>query len=236
MASSFCSEAYLATDPAFDGRVTVPVLWDKETRRIVNNSEDDICRMFNGAFRAPSPGATSTSSLPTSRTEHDETRQLHLREGEQRRLRAGFASQAGAPTNAPAARSSPRSTNSKPGSHAALPVRRSHRRGRLAALLHARPLRRGLSRPLQVQPAPHRRLPAILHGYSGDLYQQPGIAETVNFDHIKRHYYLTHDDINPTRIVPIGPVLDSHPPARPREAVGKISQDLASVGPQMFSD
>src|SRR5438552_7911272 len=49
---SFLSEAYAATDPAFDGRVTVPVLWDKEMRRIVNNSEDDICRMFNSAFSA----------------------------------------------------------------------------------------------------------------------------------------------------------------------------------------
>jgi putative glutathione S-transferase len=41
-----------------------------------------------------------------------------------------------------------------------------------------------------------------------DLYQHPGIAETVNFDHIKRHYYMTHDDINPTRIVPLGPDQD----------------------------
>jgi putative glutathione S-transferase len=47
-----------------------------------------------------------------------------------------------------------------------------------------------------------------LQGYLMDLYQQPGIAATVNFDHIKRHYYYTHDDINPTRIVPIGPALD----------------------------
>jgi len=47
-----------------------------------------------------------------------------------------------------------------------------------------------------------------LQGYLLDLYQQPGIADTVNFDHIKRHYYITHDDINPTRIVPIGPALD----------------------------
>ena len=46
----FLSEAYAATDPDFDGRVTVPILWDKERRRIVNNSEDDICRMFNDAF------------------------------------------------------------------------------------------------------------------------------------------------------------------------------------------
>src|SRR5688572_7355356 len=48
----FLAEAYAATDPKFDGRVTVPVLWDREQRRIVNNSEDDICRMFNDAFSA----------------------------------------------------------------------------------------------------------------------------------------------------------------------------------------
>jgi putative glutathione S-transferase len=47
-----------------------------------------------------------------------------------------------------------------------------------------------------------------LDGYLRDLYQQPGISQTVNFDHIKRHYYMTHDDINPTRIVPLGPILN----------------------------
>src|SRR6267154_6443469 len=47
-----------------------------------------------------------------------------------------------------------------------------------------------------------------LQAYLMDLYQQPGIADTVNFDHIKRHYYMTHIEINPTRIVPIGPALD----------------------------
>ena len=52
----FLSEAYRATDPRFHGRVTVPVLWDKQTRRIVNNSEDDICRMFNDAFSTPGRG------------------------------------------------------------------------------------------------------------------------------------------------------------------------------------
>jgi putative glutathione S-transferase len=47
-----------------------------------------------------------------------------------------------------------------------------------------------------------------LFGYLKELYQIPGIAQTVNFDHIKRHYYMTHPDINPTRIVPIGPAQD----------------------------
>ena len=56
--------------------------------------------------------------------------------------------------------------------------------------------------------------PDVQFGMSGsvalamDLYQLPGIAGTVNFDHIKRHYYVTHEEINPTRIVPIGPALD----------------------------
>jgi putative glutathione S-transferase len=58
-----------------------------------------------------------------------------------------------------------------------------------------------------------------LQGYLMDLYQQPGIAETVDFDHIKRHYYITHDDINPTRIVPIGPELDLSQP-HGREKLG----------------
>jgi len=47
-----------------------------------------------------------------------------------------------------------------------------------------------------------------LQGYLTDLYQCDGIAETVNFDHIKRHYYMTHGKINPSRIVPIGPIPD----------------------------
>jgi len=60
-----------------------------------------------------------------------------------------------------------------------------------------------------------------LQGYLLDLYQQPGIAGTVSFDQIKDHYYKTHDAINPTRIVPIGPVLDlTHPHGR--EKIGTV--------------
>jgi len=53
-----------------------------------------------------------------------------------------------------------------------------------------------------------------LSGYLRDLYQQPGIAETVNLDHIKRHYYRTHPKINPSRIVPMGPELDLESPPK----------------------
>ena len=58
-----------------------------------------------------------------------------------------------------------------------------------------------------------------LFGYLRDLYQHNGIAETVNFDHIKRHYYITHDDINPTCIVPLGPIQDLMAPCTERKAL-----------------
>ena len=60
-----------------------------------------------------------------------------------------------------------------------------------------------------------------LSGYLRDLYQVPGVAATVDFDHIKRHYYYTHDDINPTRIVPVGPIQDLAAP-HGREKLGTL--------------
>src|SRR6185369_17000673 len=65
-----------------------------------------------------------------------------------------------------------------------------------------------------------------LDGYLRDLYQVPGVSSTVNLDHIKRHYYITHDDINPTRIVPIGPILDLQR-SRPR---GHLRSRIVPIG------
>ncbi len=59
-----------------------------------------------------------------------------------------------------------------------------------------------------------------LSGFLRDLYQTPGIADTVNFDHIERHYYMSHEHINPMRIVPLGPLLDFMRP-RDREHLGR---------------
>ena len=80
-------------------------------------------------------------------------------------------------------------------------------RGRLAAVLHAHPFRCRLLQPLQMQ---LRRIGDYpnLSNYLRDLYQQPGIAATVNMDHIKRHYYGSQRQVNPTGIVPLGPDLD----------------------------
>ena len=81
--------------------------------------------------------------------------------------------------------------------------------------MHPGPVRRGLFYHYGHFKCNLRRIVDYqnLEGYLRDLYQQPGIASTVNLDHIKRHYYITHDEINPTRIVPIGPLLDWNRPA-----------------------
>jgi glutathionyl-hydroquinone reductase len=202
---AFLREAYAATDPAFDGRVTVPVLWDKETRRIVNNSEDDICRMFNTAFNAF--GNSEVDFFPRDiEDEHAKLSAFLYDKVNNGVYKAGFASSQQAYGKACRA---------------------------LFAALDELEDRLGTRRYLfgrRIVEADWRlfctlvRFDAVYHGhfkcnvrrivdypnldgYLRDLYQHPGIAETVNFDHIKRHYYITHDDINPTRIVPIGPAL-----------------------------
>ena len=202
----FLSQAYAATDPTFDGRVTVPVLWDKETRRIVNNSEDDICRMFNNVFNEF--GNRDVDLFPKDlESEHATICALVYDKVNNGVYKAGFA------------------TKQEPYEKACR---------ELFATLDELEERLATRRYLfgkRIVEADWRlfctliRFDAVYYGhfkcnirrivdyanldsYLRDLYQQPGIAETVNFDHIKRHYYITHDDINPTRIVPIGPALD----------------------------
>src|SRR5690349_11825820 len=88
----FLREAYQATDPKFSGRVTVPVLWDKQTRRIVNNSEDDICRMFNDAFG--SLGDSSVNLFPADLAQEQEQLSQFIYEQVNNGVyKAGFATQ-----------------------------------------------------------------------------------------------------------------------------------------------
>ena len=203
----FLSEAYAATDPNFDGRVTVPVLWDKETKKIVNNCEDDICRMFNDAFNAVAQNKDVDLFPKEIAQEQEKLSDFlydHVNNGV---YKAGFA------------------THQRP---YGISCRK------LFEALDELEARLSQSRYLfgnRIVEADWRlfctliRFDVVYHGhfkcnlrriidypnlqgYLMDLYQQPGIAETVNFDHIKRHYYMTHTEINPTRIVPIGPALD----------------------------
>jgi glutathionyl-hydroquinone reductase len=203
---AFLSEAYAATDPSFDGRVTVPVLWDKQTRRIVNNSEDDICRVLNDAFAAL--GRREVDLFPKAiEAEHAELAAFIYDKVNNGVYKAGFA------------------TGQQPYERACrtLFAALDQLEARLAThryLFGSRMVEadwRLFCTLIRFDPVYYghfkcnvRRILDYpnLQGYLLDLYQQPGIADTVNLDHIKRHYYITHDDINPTRIVPIGPALD----------------------------
>lgn len=209
----FLSEAYLATKPDFRGRWTVPVLWDKESRRIVNNSEDDICRMFNDEFTAVSERKTP-DLFPADRADEQAALSTEIYERVNNGVyRAGFATHQ---------RSYERAARDVFAMLDTLDQRLGSRR----FLLGPEPVEtdwRLFCTLVRFDPVYHghfkcniRRIVDYPHlqGYLQDLYQIPGIAQTVNFDHIKRHYYITHAEINPTRIVPVGPDLGLSAPHR----------------------
>jgi putative glutathione S-transferase len=202
----FLSQAYKVTDPTYIGRVTVPVLWDKESRVIVNNSEDDICRMFHDAFRAY--GDSSVNLFPAEISNEQERLSSFVYEHINNRVyQAGFATTQKVYENAvrnlfSALDQLDQKLTASRYLFGARPVETDWRLFctliRFDAVYHGHfkcNLRRMVDYP-------------NLDGYLRDLYQQPGIRDTVNFDHIKRHYYMTHEEINPTRIVPLGPILD----------------------------
>jgi putative glutathione S-transferase len=206
----FLSEAYLASDPKFRGRWTVPVLWDKQERRIVNNSEDDICRMFNDEFGALATQPIDLFPANLRREQEALSAQVYTQVNNGV-YRAGFA------------------TKQKVYERAVRDV---------FATLDQLETRLEKSRYLlgdRFVETDWRlfctlvRFDAVYHGhfkcnlqrivdypnlsgYLRDLYQTPGVAETVRLDQIKAHYYVTHTEINPTRIVPLGPVLNLDAP------------------------
>ena len=203
----FLSEAYTATDPDYVGRVTVPVLWDKKTKRIVNNCEDDICRMFNDVFNDFARNKTVDLFPKEIQADHAKLSDFIYDNVNNGVYRAGFATR-----QRPYERACRRVFEALDELEQRLSKNRYLFANRIVeadwrlfctlvrfdAVYHGHfkcNLRRIIDYP-------------NLQGYLMDLYQQPGIAETVNLDHIKRHYYMTHTAINPTRIVPIGPLLD----------------------------
>lgn len=201
----FLSEAYKATDPAFEGRYTVPVLWDTQTRRIVSNNDDDLMRMFATEFAGLA--AHPVDLYPQAhRAEIDELNTWIYKEINNGVYRAGFATSQAAYERAVTRLFAALDT---------LEERLSTRR----YLVAEQPVETDwrLFVTLVRFDAVYvghfkcniRRIEdyANLGGYLRDLYQLPGIAETVKIDQIKRHYYYTHDDINPTRIIPVGPEL-----------------------------
>lgn len=213
---SFLREAYTATAPDYNQRITVPVLWDTVTKRIVSNADDDLMRMFNRSFNN---FTTETVNLcPENRREEIDHLNHYIYENVNNGVyRAGFAT---------SQKVYERAVHLLFEALDALEVRLAGQRYlfgdapletdwrlfvtliRFDAVYYGHfkcNLRRVMEYP-------------NLFAYLKDLYQYDGIAETVNFDHIKRHYYVTHDAINPTRIVPIGPIQDLMAPhGRDRE-------------------
>ena len=197
----FLMEAYRATDPSFDGRVTVPVLWDRLTKRIVNNSEDDICRMFQEAFAGPEAPDLFPAHLAAEQEELSRFLYEKVNNGV---YLAGFA------TTQAAYEKGVREL------FAALDELES-RLSQSRYLLGDQPVEsdwRLFCTLLRFDAVYHGHFKCnlkriidypSLHRLLVDLHGIPGVAETVNLDHIKRHYYITHDDINPTGIVPVGP-------------------------------
>lgn len=216
----FLRDAYLATDPSYEGRVTVPVIYDLHTERVVTNDYPQITLDLETEWRAfHRPGAPDLYPEPL-REEIDEVNRAVYADVNNGVYRCGFATTQEAYDAA---------------------------YDRLFARLDWLSDRLGRQRYLvgdQLTEADIRlfttlvRFDAVYHGhfkcnrgklsempvlwsYARDLYQTRGFAETVDFDHIKRHYYYTHERINPTRIVPKGPDLSGWrtPPTPPRPPV-----------------
>ena len=202
----FLSEAYLATDPTYQGRYTVPCIWDRETRRIVTNDYPHITTQLATEFEAYADRSVDLYPEPL-RPEIDAVNQVVFEHVNNGVYKAGFAATQEAYEVAFDALF--RTLDE-------LEARLAGRRYLVGNQLTEADVR--LFTTLV-------RFDAVYHGhfkcnlrrlvdypnlwaYARDLYQTPGFGETVNFDHIKRHYYATHDKLNPTRIVPKGPAVD----------------------------
>lgn len=208
--AEYMHQIYTQADPHYSGRVTVPVLWDKQQQTIVSNESADIIRMFNSAFDGI--GALAGDYYPEHLCSEIDTVNARVYDEINNGVyKAGFA------------------TTQQAYEEAVVPLfkaldwvdeRLSQQRylcgdtlteadWRLFTTLirfdavYVGHFKCNLRR---IADYPH------LQGYLKELYQQPGIRETVDFQHIKGHYYQSHDMINPTRVVPTGPLLDLDSP------------------------
>ncbi|MES0871080.1 glutathione S-transferase family protein [Pseudovibrio sp. SCP19] len=208
--AEFMYQVYTAAQSDYSGRVTVPVLWDKENNTIVSNESSEIIRMFNSAFDGV--GAKSGDYYPKAlRTEIDALNDRIYTTVNNGVYKAGFATTQAAYEEAlyPLFETLDW-LESKLAKHRYLTgAAITEADWRLfTTLVRFDPVYVGHFKCnlRRIQDYPN------LSGYLRDLYQQPGIAETVNLHHIKAHYYTSHATINPTGIVPVGPEVDySHP-------------------------
>jgi glutathionyl-hydroquinone reductase len=202
----FLHQIYTKADPGFSGRVTVPVLWDKRSGTIVSNESAEIIRMLNSAF--DEWGDASLDFYPADlRTEIDRVNAEvydHVNNGV---YKAGFATGQDAYEEAFRAL-----FDTLDGLEERLASRRYLTGERITeadwrlftTLARFDPVYVGHFKCNRQRLADYSNL----SGYFRELYSVPGVKETVNLLHIKRHYYGSHPTVNPTGIVPAGPVLD----------------------------
>jgi putative glutathione S-transferase len=203
----FLSEAYRASDPEFDGRVTVPVLWDTKTGRIVNNESSEVIRMLNSEFDAFAARPELDYYPAELRDEIDALNDWIYPTINNGVYRAGFA------TSQEAYDEGVTELFASLDRLERILAERRYLTGDriteadwrlLMTLVRFDPVYVGHFKCNLRRIADYPNL----WGYTRDLYQQPGVRDTVSFDHIKRHYYTTHPTINPTRIIPQGPIID----------------------------
>lgn len=208
--ADFLHQIYTAAEPDFTGRVTVPVMWDKQQNTIVNNESAEIIRMFNSAFDGL--GAKAGDFYPEPLRSEIETINAYVYDRINNGVyKAGFA------------------TTQDAYEEAVMPLfdaldeidnRLSQQRYLVGDEITEADWR--LFTTLLRFDAVYvghfkcnlRRIADYpnLSGYLRELYQWPRVADTVNMAHIKQHYYRSHGTINPTGIVPAGPVLDLDQP------------------------
>lgn len=200
------SDIYVKADPHYSGRVTVPVLWDKKTNTIVSNESAEIIRMFNSDFDALT-GSTADFYPEDIRSEIDDLNALVYDTVNNGVYKAGFATaqDAYAESVLKLFETLDMLEDRLGKGRYLFGDRLTEADWRLfTTLVRFDPVYVGHFKCNIRRIADYPNLSAYLR----DLYQTPGIKETVNFRHIKDHYYRSHKTINPTGIVPVGPELD----------------------------
>lgn len=207
-------QLYLKADASYTGRITVPVLWDKQTNTIVNNESSEIIRMFNDAFDGV--GAREGHYYPTElREQIDELNAWIYPTVNNGVYKAGFATSQDAYTEAVTALFTSLDT---------LEERLSQSRLLTGEKLTEADIRLWTTL-LRFDPVyvthfkcDKKRISDYpnLYGFLRDIYQLPGVAETVSLDHIRHHYYRSHKTINPTGVISIGPDQDLDAPTSRR--------------------
>jgi putative glutathione S-transferase len=203
---NFLSEAYLATDPTYTGRFTVPALWDRRTHSIVTNDFHVLSTMLETEFEAYADRSVDLYPIPL-REEIDAVNEAVFEDINNGVYKAGFA------VTQEAYEAAVQTLFDRLDW---LEERLSSQRFLVGHQLTDADIRLWVTL-VRFDAVYYGHFKCNLNrivdypnlwGYARDLYQRPGFGDTVNFDHIKRHYYMTHANINPTRIVPLGPRVD----------------------------